>query len=89
MKTKEAKTKSAGEPSAAYEYRDIVLAKIRGYPAWPGMVRASPHTKLACRSLTWSRLQVVDPETVPPRVVHERPQGKKKFFCVRFFPAGD
>jgi len=22
-----------------YEYRDIVLAKVRGYPPWPSMVR--------------------------------------------------
>jgi len=22
-----------------YEYRDIILAKVRGYPPWPSMVR--------------------------------------------------
>ncbi|KIJ50409.1 hypothetical protein M422DRAFT_27395 [Sphaerobolus stellatus SS14] len=53
-----------------YKINDIVLAKIRGYPAWPG--------------------QVVDPDKVPPAVQKERQSGKRiKFYCVRFFPAGD
>lgn len=32
--------KAAAKPKdeATYEVRDIVLAKIRGYPAWPGQV---------------------------------------------------
>ncbi|KZT22577.1 Tudor/PWWP/MBT [Neolentinus lepideus HHB14362 ss-1] len=62
--------KGKTEHEQTYSSRDIVLAKVRGYPAWPGMV--------------------VDPETVPPHVAKERPQGKKStFYCVRFFPAGD
>ncbi|EPQ56881.1 Tudor/PWWP/MBT [Gloeophyllum trabeum ATCC 11539] len=62
--------KGKTEHEQSYSPRDIVLAKVRGYPAWPGMV--------------------VDPDTVPPTVAKERPQGKKStFYCVRFFPAGD
>ncbi|KAF8513901.1 Tudor/PWWP/MBT [Hysterangium stoloniferum] len=62
------KSKDVGEHD--YKVSDVVLAKIRGYPRWPGMV--------------------VDPESVPPAVARERPASKKtKFYCVRFFPAGD
>ncbi|TFK44037.1 hypothetical protein BDQ12DRAFT_672276 [Crucibulum laeve] len=33
---------------------------------------------------------IVDPESVPPSVSHERPSAKKTtFYCVRFFPTGD
>ena len=27
-----------GEHESAYAIKDVVLAKIRGYPAWPGLV---------------------------------------------------
>ena len=30
---------SKAPKESTYEYRDIVLAKVRGYPPWPGMVR--------------------------------------------------
>lgn len=32
---------SKSDKEATYEFRDIVLAKVRGYPPWPGMVRSS------------------------------------------------
>ncbi|KAL4246596.1 hypothetical protein ABKN59_008780 [Abortiporus biennis] len=56
----------------SYEIRDVVLAKVRGFPPWPGMI--------------------VNPESVPPNVAKERPNGKSKkgtWYCVRFFPDGD
>ncbi len=30
---------SKSDKETTYEFRDIVLAKVRGYPPWPGMVR--------------------------------------------------
>lgn len=27
----------------SYDFRDIVLAKVRGFPPWPGMVSNPPH----------------------------------------------
>ncbi|KAG8934533.1 hypothetical protein FRC03_010469 [Tulasnella sp. 419] len=66
-------SKKNSKPAPAevdYKVRDIVLAKVRGYPAWPAMV--------------------VDPDNVPKEVKREKPPNKKlKFYCVRFFPAGD
>lgn len=38
---------SAKEQS--YEFRDVVLAKVRGYPPWPGMVSALPLLFLTLR----------------------------------------
>ena len=32
---------SKSDKETTYEFRDIVLAKVRGYPPWPGMVRPS------------------------------------------------
>jgi hypothetical protein len=32
---------SKSDKETTYEFRDIVLAKVRGYPPWPGMVRSS------------------------------------------------
>ena len=32
---------SKSDKETTYEIRDIVLAKVRGYPPWPGMVRSS------------------------------------------------
>jgi PWWP domain len=29
---------SKSDKEATYDFRDIVLAKVRGYPPWPGMV---------------------------------------------------
>ena len=82
------KTKEKTE--VEYALREIVLAKIRGYPAWPGMVRAilrvAHATALADASC--ALMQVVDPEAVPSAVTNERPKGGKSY-CVRFFPAGD
>ncbi|KAH7094079.1 Tudor/PWWP/MBT [Auriculariales sp. MPI-PUGE-AT-0066] len=60
-------TKSSKD-ERGYSLRDIVLAKIKGFPSWPAMV--------------------VDPDQVPSAVTGERPTGKK-YYCVRFFPAGD
>ena len=31
---------SKSDKETTYEFRDIVLAKVRGYPPWPGMVRS-------------------------------------------------
>lgn len=36
----------------SYEVRDVVLAKIRGYPPWPGMVRPLSHPFHAYATLT-------------------------------------
>jgi hypothetical protein len=30
---------SKSDKETTYDFRDIVLAKVRGYPPWPGMVR--------------------------------------------------
>lgn len=61
-------------------------ASPRG-PAW----RVIPFEALPGLSLTvHSKLQVVDPEEVPATVTKEKPTGKKtKFYCIKFFPAGD
>lgn len=32
---------SKSDKETTYEFRDIVLAKVRGYPPWPGMVCSS------------------------------------------------
>ena len=37
MSKKGAKTQSQNKEQT-YEVRDIVLAKVRGFPPWPGMV---------------------------------------------------
>jgi hypothetical protein len=29
---------SKSDKETTYDFRDIVLAKVRGYPPWPGMV---------------------------------------------------
>ena len=31
---------SKSDKETTYDFRDIVLAKVRGYPPWPGMVRS-------------------------------------------------
>jgi hypothetical protein len=36
--SKKGNTKTKEEQSS-YELRDVVLAKVRGFPPWPGMVR--------------------------------------------------
>ncbi|KAH9932487.1 uncharacterized protein B0H18DRAFT_26786 [Fomitopsis serialis] len=72
MSKKGNKAQTKENKDQSYEFRDIVLAKVRGYPSWPGMI--------------------VDPETVPQNVQGERPNAKSKkgkWYCVRFFPAGD
>jgi hypothetical protein len=85
---------SKSDKETTYEIRDIVLAKVRGYPPWPGMVRSSS-VILLCYLLTYIIflsycLQVVDPQNVSKDVIRERPQNKKSsFYCVRFFPRGD
>jgi hypothetical protein len=85
---------SKSDKETTYEIRDIVLAKVRGYPPWPGMVRSSSVIFLSY-SLTYTIflsycLQVVDPQNVSKDVMRERPQNKKSsFYCVRFFPRGD
>ncbi|KAK7692148.1 hypothetical protein QCA50_003767 [Cerrena zonata] len=38
MSKKGAKTAQAAKEVVQYELRDIVLAKVRGYPPWPGMI---------------------------------------------------
>ena len=54
MSKKGAKTQNKEQ---SYEVRDIVLAKVRGFPPWPGMVSAPPIlvsrlvAACACRSL--------------------------------------
>jgi len=30
--------KAAPKEVSSYEFRDIVLGKVRGFPPWPGMV---------------------------------------------------
>ena len=40
MSKKGAKTQQNYQQS--YEVRDVVLAKVRGFPPWPGMVSAFP-----------------------------------------------
>ena len=39
---------SRSDKETTYEFRDIVLAKVRGYPPWPGMVRSSLAIFLSC-----------------------------------------
>jgi hypothetical protein len=46
---------SRSDKETTYEFRDIVLAKVRGYPPWPGMVRSSSMIFLSF-SLTYSPL---------------------------------
>lgn len=89
------KSAKSAKETASYETRDIVLGKVRGYPPWPGMV-GSRVCSLAYlnpyffSSLFICLLQVVDPDSVPPLVLKERPTTKKThFYCVRFFPTGD
>ena len=41
MSTARKAAKAAGD-KATYELRDVVLAKVRGYPAWPAMVLSRP-----------------------------------------------
>jgi hypothetical protein len=38
-----------GDHESLYAIGDVVLAKIRGYPAWPGLVSSLP---VACRVST-------------------------------------
>ena len=72
-----------------FNYRDVVLGKLKGYPQWPAMVRARVPPSLCPRADEEDgAVQVVDPEGVPSTVQDERPSGKRHF-CVRFFPAGD
>jgi hypothetical protein len=33
------KGEKSNKGESSYELRDVVLAKVRGYPPWPGMVR--------------------------------------------------
>lgn len=37
-----------------YEYRDIILAKVRGYPPWPSMVR-----HIFTQHLSWTLKRVI------------------------------
>ena len=76
----------------SYEVRDIVLAKVRGYPPWPGIVSTSSLPLCPCargvpdtpvrRTNTLADilacLQVVDPDAVPKHVAKERPNAKSK-----------
>ena len=85
---------SKSDKETTYESRDIVLAKVRGYPPWPGMVRSSSviflNHSLTCSLFLSYCPQVVDPQNVSKEVLRERPQNKKSsFYCVRFFPKGD
>src|ERR1700722_9438370 len=87
MMSKKGAKSHKDQPS--YALRDVVLAKIRGYPPWPGMASVSYVAKLF-NMLTNMTLQIIDPETVPENVLKERPVNKKTtWYCVRFFPAGD
>ncbi|EMD33848.1 hypothetical protein CERSUDRAFT_117909 [Gelatoporia subvermispora B] len=69
MSKKGAKT----EPEQHYTVRDIVLAKVRGFPPWPGMV-VDPDSV---------------PENVLTERPHTAKSKKGNWYCVRFFPAGD
>jgi PWWP domain len=83
------KSAKSQKEQSTYEYRDIVLAKVRGYPPWPGMV-CHLHASRPSMTFLASCSQVVDPDSVPSTVSKERPGSKKtSFYCVRFFPAGD
>jgi hypothetical protein len=86
----------------SYEIRDVVLAKVRGYPPWPGIVSgnilSTSSESRDARDINEHVsdgvfcFQVVDPDSVPKNVTKERPNGKSKkgnWYCVRFFPAGD
>jgi hypothetical protein len=73
---------SKSDKETTYEIRDIVLAKVRGYPPWPGMVRSSS-VILLCYLLTYIIflsycLQVVDPQNVSKDVIRERPKTKSR-----------
>ena len=46
------KSKEVGEHN--YQIGDVVLAKIRGYPRWPGMVRLRAQRDLIHRVLGFS-----------------------------------
>lgn len=70
MSKKAAKTQTKEQ---SYDFRDIVLAKVRGYPPWPGMV-VDPESV---------------PVNVKHEQPHAAKQKKGNWYCVRFFPAGD
>ncbi|OCH89065.1 hypothetical protein OBBRIDRAFT_779052 [Obba rivulosa] len=61
------------EPEQHYGIRDIVLAKVRGFPPWPGMI-VDPDSV---------------PENVNSERPHSAKTKKGNWYCVRFFPAGD
>ncbi|KAK4705920.1 hypothetical protein P7C70_g293, partial [Phenoliferia sp. Uapishka_3] len=87
------------EPVAdkVYTPGDIVLAKVKGYPAWPGQGgdhrRAIPspfHATLAHLSLPLPpHTQVIDNDMAPPAVRRERAPKDKTSYLVQFFPTGD
>lgn len=83
---------SKSDKETTYDFRDIVLAKVRGYPPWPGMVRSSfiALQPIHLLAISLDHVQVVDPQNVEKDVLKERPQNKKSsFYCVKFFPKGD
>lgn len=41
--TMKSKAGKSGEQESSYAVKDVVLAKIRGYPAWPGLVKFQSH----------------------------------------------
>ena len=41
MSKKGAKAAQSTKETVSYDVRDIVLAKVRGFPPWPGMVSSS------------------------------------------------
>ncbi|KAH9949033.1 hypothetical protein B0H21DRAFT_165654 [Amylocystis lapponica] len=57
----------------SYDLRDVVLAKVRGYPPWPGMI-VDPDS-------VPSNVQSERPSAAKSK--------KGNWYCVRFFPTGD
>jgi hypothetical protein len=70
---------SKSDKETTYEFRDIVLAKVRGYPPWPGMVRSSL-IAFQTRSRTQHTLQSCSGRGPPERLKRgtERTPSKQK-----------
>lgn len=80
-------------PFESLSHGTTVLAKVKGWPGWPGMVIAIPKN-VEILPLIFG-CQIVSPELMPPdlqaEIKQDRPVGKrtKDYVCVRFFPIGD